>query len=53
MVVLCVMSYNEARRYWHFGGICHLQITLQMAVGPSDMFVSNYMTSHQKKKKRL
>jgi hypothetical protein len=50
MVVLYVMSYNEAQRYWHFGGICHLQITLQIAAGSSDMFVPNYMTTRQKKK---
>jgi hypothetical protein len=47
------MSYNEAYWYWHFGGICHLQITSQSAVGPSDMFVSHYMTSRPKEKKIL
>jgi len=42
------MSYNEAYWYWHFGGIYHLQITLHLAVGPSDMFVSQYITSKRK-----
>jgi len=47
------MTYNEAYWYWHFGGICHLQITSHLAVGPSDMFVSHCVTSCQKRKKTL
>jgi hypothetical protein len=43
------MSYNMVYRYWHFEGVFHLQVTLQIAVGSSDMFISGYITSDQKK----